>query len=53
MAGLDWFTEEALLRAREIYESFHPEAREDKNNLHWDDKEKQEEEQPCSFPFMI
>lgn len=30
MAGLDWFTSEAQLRAEEIYKSFHPETNTDK-----------------------
>ena len=50
MAGLDWFTEDALLRAREIYESFHPEARKDEKGLNQDDEEKQKGERPRFFP---
>ena len=29
MPGLDWFTEEAQSRAKEIYDSFHPKAKKD------------------------
>ncbi len=30
MPGLDWFTEEAQSRAKEIYDSFHPKTKNDK-----------------------
>lgn len=50
MAGLDWFTEEAILRAREIYKSFHPEAQKDENEVNYCDEKKEEGSYPRFFP---